>query len=121
MQREIKFRAWDAVNKMMDCDVFINGDGSVYDYASPTYNTPNIEIERQYFTIMQYTGMQDECGEDIYEGDIIIWEYSKKPQEVFWDNSICGFSTKYYHLWRTVKKVKVVGNIYENPELMEVK
>lgn len=70
-------------------------------------------------TVGQSTGLKDLKGVEIFEGDIIVWEYSEKPQEVFWDNSICGFSTKHYHLWRTVKKVKVIGNIYENPELLE--
>ena len=34
--REIKFRAWDFVNKIMDEDIFIDGAGSAYDYASTT-------------------------------------------------------------------------------------
>lgn len=126
MQREIKFRAWDAVNKMMDCNVFINGDGSVYDYASPTYNTPNIEIERQDFTIMQYTGIKDMYGIDVFEGDILklsnVFDnqgYFKKAVVTFEDGA---FECNYSLLKRYAKNTfEVIGNVYENPELLEVK
>lgn len=65
--REIKFRAWDFVNKIMNEDIFIDGAGNAYDYASTTYNTPNTEIQRCEFPVMQYTGLKDRNGVEIYE------------------------------------------------------
>lgn len=123
MSREIKFRAWKKENSpemihIVSSIDWANKDISFrYRLNSWTFRDDKESLDN--IILMQYTGLKDKNGVEIYEGDIIVWEYSEKPQEVFWDNSICGFSTKHYHLWRTVKKVKVIGNIYENPELLE--
>lgn len=123
--REIKFRFWDKFEKKMvyrylldEWQLGLSSQGSVIGFESNFVDIEDCEILEypDRFVPLQFTGILDERGEEIYEGDIVTWEYSAEPQEVFWDNSIGGFSTKHYHLWRAIKKVKIIGNIYQTLE-----
>lgn len=112
--REIKFRAWDRKGKqmiehehlMMTCDGF-----SALDEEATMFP---MEI------IMQFTGLLDKNGKEIYEGDITTSEISDEPKEVvFWEGCFC-------HKWEdgrghifNPKKLEIIGNIYENPELLK--
>lgn len=113
MNRVIKFRAWDEVlNKMIVFDEF-----SLDAYYS-----------QEGFVIMQYTGLNDTEGKEIYEGDILycpLYEGQEiTPRVVEW---VTGqFVLK--NLWNDIffplyimhdGKNKIIGNIYENPELMD--
>ena len=119
--REIKFRAWDFVNKIMDEDIFIDGAGNAYDYASTTYNTPNTEIQRCEFPVMQYTGLKDKYGVEIYEGDIL--SYFGFEYEVTFEESAFGWSEdgQFYAFAEMaideIEKTKIIGNIYETQSL----
>lgn len=70
--REIKFRAWDRLKKRMIqpcyCEVF--SDGLVAASEDDYYHNTSSKIE-----LMQYTGLKDVNGKEIYEGDIFEWEY----------------------------------------------
>lgn len=126
-----KFRAWDG-EKMND-DFFIDSSGNCWDYANVVYDTPNLEIfGAPQLKIMQSTGLKDKNGVEIFEGDIIASQNKDRKNwyvshhEVVWNDAgfkgkqICSSSFIGLDYWtRGADGYVVIGNIYENPELLE--
>lgn len=129
--REIKFRAWLPKQKMFFYWGFnLRNDGAFFD--SP----PSVRDSIQ----MQYTGIKDKTDKEIYEGDIIkivkSYDYATKdkPETVTFyieDDGGCSYSMigikpegnngSDFALHELSEDCKVIGNIYENPELLEDK
>ena len=125
--REVKFRAWDETNKVMVYNVNINNGKPV----KPGYQWFNAENTILHSEPQQYTGVKDRNGKEIYEGDIlherhfVSWSREKGERyvdvfAVVWHDG--GFTLKPIgkeHI-RTLDwtQYEIVGNIYENPELI---
>ncbi len=117
--REIKFRAWDkengcwaSIDSIALCD-----DGSVAYLVSADGEPPYLEEDVE---IMQYTGLKDMYGRDIYEGDIVKNEYGKVTDIQYDPRSAAfGVGDYYFGTIGSGKILEVIGNIFENPELLE--
>lgn len=121
--RELKFRVWDTFAKKMTYPegvIFTNGKGrGVISEGVITFSYCLNADGRDIF--MQYTGLCDKNGKEIYEGDIVRTN-DKKTWEIifhgarFYANGLCiGQGAR-----RLIDcPFEVIGNIYENPELME--
>lgn len=131
--RPIKFRVWDIKNKKFIYEydachkrLAISFDGKVY------HGGYDDVLSTSDYIIQQYTGLNDYKGKEIYEGDIIHYlfdgaSYPKEAQDKYltcvYDSDFGGFcfddaDSSYY--WAEVRGyVEVVGNIFENPELLD--
>lgn len=120
MNREIKFRIWDTVLKTMCYPDKYVIDSNCFGVTNEHYiddSTSFLPIKEDNWVLMQYTGVKDVNGYDIYEGDIISGINLEGQIEIVtvkWD------TVQWYPFagHRAIDKPKVIGNIYENPELI---
>lgn len=131
--RDIKFRVWDnRQNKYLNPDdVSISADGFITVFNvdgkhSRVVQPPGSLSPR--FIIEQYTGLKDKNGKEIYEGDVVKVEGDGEIYRVEWIRSGFGLEPRYNSLRYPVlgnvelrRKIEVIGNIHENPELLEEK
>ena len=115
--REIKFRAWDKINKDMFNVESINfQERRVYKDTVSYRKFEDIDL-------MQYTGLKDEYGDEIYEGDIVTLHNSR--YKVIFNTEEARFVLKDVFFEMDIpftnnnnKRIEVIGNIYENSELL---
>ena len=127
MEREILFRAWDKENKKMLFNVQY-----IYDSKCDSFGDM---LDNQDYIITQFTGLKDEEGTKIFEGDIVKHDNGKNYEVKFgfYVNEVnCEYTVECYG-WHIGKdnefedfeqihnsnKIKVIGNIFENPELLK--
>ena len=127
--RTIKFRGFT------DCLV---QDKWVYGFLSKEdkiRSTSNIDFEVEKKSIGQFTGLYDKNGTEIYEGDILAHDYGDYSLIVYREEcmafcrvdakdvgNINGYFNLSEHAWRScLQRAEVIGNQYENPELLNYK
>jgi len=119
--REIKFRAWNTLNKNMIIQPPLVYHLGVLHYGYIT----NLGYEHfEGFPIMQSTGLTDKSGKEIYEGDIGRVKLNNEKilnGVVEWITDTYYWKNKHnvYPLGEVKHELEIIGNIYENPELME--
>jgi hypothetical protein len=123
--REIKFRAWDKKKKIMAEVLTLIHNGRVE--VSIQDSGPFLWREVEDIEIMQYTGIKDKNGKEVYEGDVF------SPNK-YWKNSVIAWmDSGRYMLIKNhgcieistsdgfcLEEHEIIGNLYENPELIEV-
>lgn len=127
-----RYRAWMKSLKWM-CDVTnISFDSKFVDICQQgdTERYTEMSVEFDEITLMQSTGLFDRNGKEIFEGDIL--DYRGRKALVRWHGSYASFiyrfvdelqnrNTEWKPLYLAYMKCEIIGNIYENPELLEDK
>jgi len=130
--RETKFRAWDKDNKVMIYPDHIFPQEESIDCFGEVQLIPAWFIETKDRLFLQYTGLHDKNGKEIYEGDITCRHWDNGT----WQNGVIIYDEASF-LWKEIggdekhrlgflhpigintKHSEVIGNIYENPELLK--
>lgn len=125
MNRIIKFRAWDKNNKR-----FIESGDMLLGNIVGWKNTKEFEVgATSDFEIIQFTGLHDKNGKEIYEGDLFQVAKNRIYEVVFttkgeYDEIQCGFGLRSKDIpdfiidTYAVNEGEIIGNIYENLELL---
>ena len=133
--RDIKFRAWDKEFEKMTyfddeeydyrpplafrLDQVFKKDINYDDYEDFEYKDITDKLE-----IMQYTGLKDKNGKEIYEGDIVYVASEDENAFILWDKETARYIIQ-FNEWSADfdnyygKELEVIGNIYDNPDLLE--
>lgn len=129
-KRIIKFRAWCTVDEMMYCDIQSGikfDDGSVYGFHNFLDPYPN---GYHNWRLMQFTGLLDKNGKEIYEGDILDLHPDENDKvwhrKIIWDTAafhcvqIHGKANYPLHFNKHTpdKMWVIIGNVFQNPELL---
>ena len=121
--REIKFRAWHKeekiIGEVLGIDIlhkeifFSNGDVHCCGFS-----------DFKYIELMEYTGLKDKNNKEIYEGDIVI--HHSKMHKIIFNAEEARFVLRDDEFELEIpftnnnsKRMEIVGNIYENPELIK--
>ena len=120
MSREIKFRAWDSEQKKMADSFGLSDIADSYDcgyFVNYNFDGVDVAYEKPHIHLMQFTGLKDKNGKEIYEGDVVVADvgYGTFNAEVKWMHAIQLYPFNH----SDPSECEIIGNIYENPELLK--
>jgi len=128
MEREFKFKLWHKESKKWIRDFFLWSDGDSSGKNGiflPGMGTGDIhQAKQEEYIICQYTGLKDKKGKEIFEGDILLVKFNPEQilnREVIFRNSwlVKGILGEFdFNLSEVLHESELVGNIFENPELV---
>ena len=122
-----KFRAWDSAKKEMFTDTFaITESGQVVVVEQEFVTSIPDYVFVDHLVIMQSTGLHDKNGKEIFEGDIVKMAKDVSVDTTYYEvvrrrGGAYSLESKQHgcDLWIRHTNCEVIGNIYENPELLE--
>ncbi len=123
--REIKFRAYDKKEKKMHY-----GNMEMFDdMIGFRFGHFGVDTSKEDIKLMQSTRLKDKNGCEIYEGDIckskvgyvgkIVWSASSAEFSLSVKRELNKYISENHALLYSYREFEVIGNIYENPELLE--
>jgi len=127
--REIKFRAWDEETKQLLIVNSLTLDFGLCDLWNGKPEDEGVAKKLSDVNLMQYTGLKDKNGVEIYDGDVITYQEGppKMRAKVVWKNGgfvfayedgIENITSESWYAPMDVEITEVIGNIYQNPELL---
>jgi len=128
--REIKFRAWVKKEKKMHLAqhmMYMQRNDMKGWIILPKGRGETSWLKVREIELMQYTGLKDKNGKEIYEGDIVVNEQVVSPARVQYKQNKCAFMKTYQdgvslpiHIdSKGFESIEIIGNIYENKELLK--
>jgi uncharacterized phage protein (TIGR01671 family) len=141
--REIKFRVWHRIqkkyydNNINDWPFLLTPVGHVCEWDGGCwtngdyndYRDKDDEYQKITYVIQQYTGVKDKNSKEIYEGDIIEYTIHNYPDELTRIGFVSFMAGMFLVNWSdqtdqelgymSISSIKVIGNIFENPELLK--
>lgn len=137
-KKETKFRAWDKIEKRMiysddmEFSASEDMDHDLYE-LSVFFGWISGENSKDNYELMQYTGLLDKSGKEIYEGDLISKENGEIIFEVIFDDKDAAWAAvriteedgvppmvpDEWYLYNAIKYYEVIGNIFKNSELLK--
>src|SRR5688572_21664418 len=116
--REIKFRVYCYADDNKQMVYLTNGEfDNGYWFSCPA---GIVHIDEYLSPLMQFTGLKDKNGKQIYEGDIFYSRFLGINVAVEWEEKYGQFTANglEFNVELNLNKIEIIGNIYENPELL---
>jgi hypothetical protein len=129
LMNAIAFRAWHKKQRKMyyvsalhfnsDINTYKKKSVATVELITDPFSLSTLQVvDASEVILLQYTGLKDKDGQEMYEGDVIEHEFFGRS-EINYDERRGLFETGHMRMW-SIRESHVIGNVYENPELLAV-